>query len=106
MLGREDRSWEPHWWALWTSDQADHTTAGLGGAEGGEDPCHWLGRVETAEDVLDYICVGASAVQVGTASFADPRASEAIIEGLGALVRTVKCNTIRELKDRFGTDFG
>jgi len=65
-----------------------------------------LGGIETAEDVLDYIYVGASAVQVGTASFADPRASEAIIEGLGGLVRTVKCNTISELRDRFGTDFG
>jgi dihydroorotate dehydrogenase (NAD+) catalytic subunit len=69
-------------------------------------PVIGLGGVETAEDVLDYICVGASAVQVGTASFADPRASEAIIEGLGALVRTVKCNVISELKDRFGADFG
>jgi len=69
-------------------------------------PVVGLGGVETAEDVLDYICIVASAVQVGTASFADPRASEAIIEGLGALVRAVKCNTISELKDRFGTDFG
>ena len=69
-------------------------------------PIVGLGGVETAEDVLDYISIGASAVQVGTASFADPRASEAIIEGLGALVRTVKCNVISELKDRFGTDFG
>ena len=69
-------------------------------------PVIGLGGVETAEDVLDYIYVGASAVQVGTASFADPRASEAIIEGLGALVRTVKCNSISELNDRFGTDFG
>jgi dihydroorotate dehydrogenase (NAD+) catalytic subunit len=69
-------------------------------------PVVGLGGVETAEDVLDYVCIGASAVQVGTASFADPRASEAIIEGLGPLVRAVKCNTISELKDRFGTDFG
>ncbi len=65
-----------------------------------------LGGVETAEDVLDYIYVGASAVQVGTASFADPRASEAIIGSLGALVRTIKCININDLRDRFGTDFG
>jgi dihydroorotate dehydrogenase (NAD+) catalytic subunit len=69
-------------------------------------PVVGLGGVETAEDVLDYICIGASAVQVGTASFADPRASEAIIESLGVLVRAVKCSAISELKDRFGTDFG
>jgi dihydroorotate dehydrogenase (NAD+) catalytic subunit len=69
-------------------------------------PIVGLGGVETAEDVLDYICVGASAVQVGTASFADPRASEAIIEGLEALVRTVKYNVISEIRDKFRTDFG
>jgi len=69
-------------------------------------PIVGLGGVETAEDVLDYICVGASAVQVGTASFADPRASEAIIRDLETLVRTIKCNAVSEIRDRFGTDFG
>ena len=69
-------------------------------------PIVGLGGVETAKDVLDYIYVGASAVQVGTASFADPRASEAIIGGLGALVRTIKCNNINDLREMFGTDFG
>src|SRR5208282_1720650 len=69
-------------------------------------PIVGLGGVETAEDVLDYLCVGASAVQVGTASFADPRASEAIIAGLGTLVRTVKCSNINELRDRFRAEIG
>ena len=69
-------------------------------------PIVGLGGVETAEDVLDYLCVGASAVQVGTASFADPRASEAIIASLGTLVRTIKCSNINELKDKFRTEFG
>jgi dihydroorotate dehydrogenase (NAD+) catalytic subunit len=69
-------------------------------------PILGLGGVETAEDVLDYLCVGASAVQVGTASFADPRASEAILASLGTLVRTIKCNDINELRDKFRTDFG
>ncbi|HKM83017.1 MAG TPA: dihydroorotate dehydrogenase [Candidatus Acidoferrum sp.] len=69
-------------------------------------PIVGLGGVETAEDVLDYLYVGASAVQVGTASFADPRASETIIGSLGPLVQTVKCNVISELMDRFGADFG
>jgi dihydroorotate dehydrogenase (NAD+) catalytic subunit len=69
-------------------------------------PIVGLGGIETAEDVLDYVRVGASAVQVGTASFADPRASEAIVESLGALVRLVKCNAISELRGIFGADFG
>ena len=69
-------------------------------------PIVGLGGVETAEDVLDYLCVGASAVQVGTASFADPRASEAIAGRLETVVRTIKCINISELKDRFRGDFG
>jgi dihydroorotate dehydrogenase (NAD+) catalytic subunit len=39
-------------------------------------PIIGLGGVEAADDVLEYLAVGASAVQVGTASFADPRASQ------------------------------
>src|SRR3981189_777039 len=39
-------------------------------------PILGLGGIETVEDVLDYLAVGASAGQVRTASFADPRASE------------------------------
>ena len=46
-------------------------------------PIVGLGGVETAGDVLDYLCVGASAVQVGTASFTDPRASEANLRRVG-----------------------
>jgi dihydroorotate dehydrogenase (NAD+) catalytic subunit len=69
-------------------------------------PIVGLGGIATAEDVLDYLCVGASAVQVGTASFADPRASEAIMESLGTLVRTIKCSNINELRDKFRADFG
>ncbi len=51
----------------------------------------------TAENVLDHTSIGPSAVQVGTASIADPGASEALIESLGALVRTVKRYIINEL---------
>lgn len=45
-------------------------------------PVIGLGGIETAEDAVEYIVVGASAVQVGTASFIDPRATESLVEGL------------------------
>src|SRR5260370_33109466 len=45
-------------------------------------PILCLGGVETVADVLDYVSVGATAVQVGTASFSDPKASEAISRSL------------------------
>ncbi|MDO8671052.1 MAG: dihydroorotate dehydrogenase [Dehalococcoidia bacterium] len=40
------------------------------------------GGIGTAEDALEFILAGASAVQVGTASFVDPGASIAVIEGI------------------------
>ena len=41
-----------------------------------------LGGIERVEDVLEYLIVGATAVQVGTANFSDPAACEKIISGL------------------------
>jgi dihydroorotate dehydrogenase (NAD+) catalytic subunit len=59
------------------------------------------GGVETVEDVLEYLSVGASAVQVGTASFADPRASERLARTLTKALVQAKCLTIKEIQDRF-----
>jgi dihydroorotate dehydrogenase (NAD+) catalytic subunit len=67
-------------------------------------PILGLGGVETVEDVLDYIAVGASAVQVGTASFADPRASQRLVEGLGRALSRVKARSINEILDKFLTE--
>jgi dihydroorotate dehydrogenase (NAD+) catalytic subunit len=64
-------------------------------------PILGLGGIETAEDVLDYMCVGATAVQVGTASFADPKASERILEGLPMALSDAKMFTFSELMVRF-----
>jgi len=59
-----------------------------------------LGGIEKAEDVLDYFVVGASAVQIGTASFADPRACEKVAEALKALCAN---NNILKISDLTGT---
>jgi dihydroorotate dehydrogenase (NAD+) catalytic subunit len=69
-------------------------------------PVLGLGGVETVADVLDYMAVGASAVQVGTASFADPRASEALARSLEEAVINTKACSISELKDRFVVENG
>jgi dihydroorotate dehydrogenase (NAD+) catalytic subunit len=45
-------------------------------------PIVGLGGIETAADAVEYLLAGASAVEVGTAHFIDPRASERLIEGL------------------------
>ncbi|MGH7868455.1 MAG: nitronate monooxygenase, partial [Candidatus Dormibacteraceae bacterium] len=45
-------------------------------------PILGLGGIESPSDVAEYLVAGASAVQVGTAHFADPRASERLVDGL------------------------
>ena len=63
-----------------------------------------LGGIETVEDVLDYLAIGASAVQVGTASFADPRASEGLVEALTKVLFEAKAFTLNEIRDKFLTE--
>jgi len=61
-------------------------------------PILGLGGIEKPADDLEYLMVGASAVQVGTASFVDPRAVERLVEGVEKLCMTIsisKINTIR-----------
>jgi dihydroorotate dehydrogenase (NAD+) catalytic subunit len=45
-------------------------------------PILGMGGISTAEDVVEFLLAGATAVQVGTASYADPRAVERIAVGL------------------------
>lgn len=54
-------------------------------------PIIGLGGIETVEDAVEYILVGASAVQIGTAHFADARVSERIA---GELARWCENNKI------------
>jgi len=67
-------------------------------------PIVGLGGVESAEDVLEYMAVGASAVQVGTASFADPTCSERIVGSLERALRDANAFTVREVRDRFAAE--
>jgi dihydroorotate dehydrogenase (NAD+) catalytic subunit len=64
-------------------------------------PILGLGGIETAEDVLEYATVGASAVQVGSASFSDPRASEKIAGGLEKALKKIRALTFSEIRGRF-----
>ncbi len=45
-------------------------------------PVIGLGGITTPEDAVEFLLAGATAVQVGTASYADPRATERIAAGL------------------------
>jgi len=69
-------------------------------------PVIGLGGIETASDVLDYAAVGASAVQVGTASFADPRASERLVRELEEALFAAKTFTLKEIRAHFVAENG
>ena len=45
-------------------------------------PIIGIGGIMTAADALEFLIVGATAIQVGTANFVNPRATIDIIEGL------------------------
>ncbi|HEX2664906.1 MAG TPA: dihydroorotate dehydrogenase [Candidatus Acidoferrum sp.] len=71
-----------------------------------KSPIIGLGGIETAEDVLEYLSVGASAVQVGTASFADPRVSERLVDALAKVLIEGKIFSINKLRDRLLAEDG
>lgn len=45
-------------------------------------PVIGIGGITTTEDALEFLLAGATAVEVGTANFVNPRASQEIVEGL------------------------
>lgn len=60
-------------------------------------PIIGAGGITSAEDALEFLMAGASAVQVGTATFADPLAPVKVLEGLAAYVREHRLGSIREI---------
>lgn len=62
-----------------------------------EIPVIGCGGISTAEDVVEYLIAGASAVQVGTASFINPTAMPRLLDDLAAFMRTEGIASVAEL---------
>lgn len=60
-------------------------------------PVIGIGGIATAEDALEFLIAGASAIEVGTANFINPRACEDILNGIGAYLEANKMTSVREL---------
>jgi dihydroorotate dehydrogenase (NAD+) catalytic subunit len=60
-------------------------------------PVLGLGGITKAEDAVEYFLAGASAVQVGTANFYDPRAPLQILDGLKQFLKNRDLSSIRNL---------
>jgi len=60
-------------------------------------PIIGLGGITNASDALEFLMVGASAIQIGTINFVNPRAGVEIIEGIEAFMRTEGMTDIQEI---------
>ena len=60
-------------------------------------PIIGMGGIATAEDALEFIMAGATAVSVGTANFYNPYATVEIAEGIEAFMKKQSVEDIREL---------
>jgi dihydroorotate dehydrogenase (NAD+) catalytic subunit len=63
-------------------------------------PVIGIGGISTPEDAIEFMLAGASAVQVGTANFINPKATEEIIQGLGAYLTEKNMASVQELIGR------
>ena len=60
-------------------------------------PIVGMGGVSTAEDVIEMMLAGATAVEVGAANLVDPYASKKIIEDLPVVMEKYKINNLSEI---------
>jgi dihydroorotate dehydrogenase (NAD+) catalytic subunit len=60
-------------------------------------PVIGCGGISTANDALEFLMAGASAVEVGSASFNNPKASLEIIEGIRQYMEKERLTTVREI---------
>lgn len=60
-------------------------------------PVIGLGGIACAEDAIEFIMAGATAIQVGTANFVDPTVSVKIRDGINAWLDNHRCKSVTEI---------
>jgi dihydroorotate dehydrogenase (NAD+) catalytic subunit len=60
-------------------------------------PVIGCGGIDSAEDALEFIMAGASAVQVGTANMVDPEAAPRVLEGIRQYMEKQHIDTLKEI---------
>jgi dihydroorotate dehydrogenase (NAD+) catalytic subunit len=60
-------------------------------------PIIGIGGIATVDDVMEFLVAGASAVQLGTVNFYDPRASVRIVDELPAALAQLGAASVREV---------
>ena len=60
-------------------------------------PIIGIGGIGTADDALEFLVAGATAIQVGTATFYDPTASERMIDDLSSRLDEAGVTELRQI---------
>ena len=60
-------------------------------------PVIGMGGIACAEDALEFILAGASAISIGTANFFNPYAAEETVQGIEAYMREKKVDRLTDL---------
>ena len=60
-------------------------------------PVVGLGGIMNAQDAIEFLLAGASAVQIGTANFIDPTVSVKVIDGIEDYLKRHKFNDVSEI---------
>jgi dihydroorotate dehydrogenase (NAD+) catalytic subunit len=60
-------------------------------------PVIGIGGIETADDAMEFLVAGATAIQVGTANYYRPRAAIEILEGLPSRLKVLGASSVREV---------
>lgn len=60
-------------------------------------PVVGLGGICTAEDAIEFLMAGATAVEVGTANFLDPTVTMRIVDGINAWLDAHGCSSVEEI---------
>ena len=68
-------------------------------------PVVGIGGIGTAEDAIEFLLAGASAVQVGTANFYNPAAAEQICTGIEAYLNRQGASSVHEIIGTLQTTF-
>ena len=63
-------------------------------------PVVGIGGIVTAEDAMEFLLAGATAVAVGTATFADPSAPLKVLRGLHRYLTRTNCPSLRDVIGR------
>ncbi len=60
-------------------------------------PIIGIGGISNADDAMEFLVAGASAIQVGTATFADPTAAERLLDELPEKLALLQASTVGEV---------